>query len=104
MAPVPLSQEIRWAPVAVVVGHVVASVLLSGFVGSSLYRSFRALGPAQDTRERRAQRAQLIPLFAGLAALSLGSALYSTFQHTALSYKVWAGQRWDEAPFRSDTW
>lgn len=100
MAPVPLSQEIRWAPVAVVVGHVVASVLLSGFVGSSLYRSFQALGPAQDTRERRAQRAQLIPVFAALAAISLSSALYATFQHTALSYKVWASQRWDEAPFK----
>lgn len=100
MAPVPLGQDIKWAPVAVVAGHVVASVVLSGFVGSSLSRSWRALGPAQDTRERRAQRAQLIPVFAALAAISLGSAVYSTLQHTALSYSVWSSQRGVEVPLR----
>ncbi len=100
MAPVPLDLDIRWQSVAIAVGHVIASIILTGFVGCSLYRSIRGLGPSQDTRKRRAQRAKLIPVFAGLAVISLGSAIYSTLQHLALSFLVWASQRGFEIPAR----
>jgi hypothetical protein len=85
---------------ALVAGHVIAAVILTVGVGRSLYRSKRALGPAQDTRERRHQRATLIPVFAILALLSLGSASYASLQHAVVSYKVWAGERDIAVPLR----
>lgn len=100
MAPVPLEQHVNYQSVALVAGHVIAAVFLTVGVGRSLYRSKCALGPSQDTRERRHSRATLIPVFAILALLSLGSASYAALQHAVLSYKVWAGERDIAVPLR----
>lgn len=34
-----------------------------------------------------------MPLFSGLALLSLGTAIYSAYTYTQLSYRVWADAR-----------
>lgn len=81
-------------------GHILAVASLTFEVGRSLYRSYRGLGPAQDTRERIALRSKLIPTFAVLALVSLGYATYASIQHAALSYKSWASVRELDVPTR----
>lgn len=76
------------------------ATFLSFEVGRSLYRSYRALGPTQDTRERLTRRATLLPIFATLAAAGLLSAIYATERYATLSYKVWASQRDVKTPTR----
>lgn len=79
---------------------VVASVVFTVGVGRSLLRSYRGLGPSQDTRERRAHRDKLLPVFSILALVSAVAALYTAIQHAVLSYKVWASLRNVEFPHR----
>ncbi|KAL6869554.1 hypothetical protein ACO1O0_000880 [Amphichorda felina] len=100
MAPVQLEPQISYSSVALLAGHVLAAIILTVGVGRSLYRSYRALGPAQDTRERQAQRSTLIPVFATLALISLGAATYASLQHAILSYKTWATQLDVKLPVR----
>ena len=80
--------------------HALAVFALTVGVTRSLYRSFRALGPAQDTRERRAQRWTLVPVFVLLALLSLSTAGYASVQHAIVSYKTWASERDVQVPAR----
>lgn len=62
-------------------------------VARSLAHSYRSLSPAQDVRLRQGRRRKLVPLFSGLALLSLGTAVYSAYTYTQLSYRVWADAR-----------
>lgn len=88
----------RYDLVGLVFAHDFAALWLTFEVGRSLYRSYCALGPAQDTRERRALRKKLIPAFAILAFVSWASSVSASTQYAALSYKVWASQRNIEIP------
>jgi hypothetical protein len=89
-----------YRPLAVVASHLALSVWLSAAVGRSLYRSRYELRPAQDTRQRSASRSRNLPIFAGLAVLSLASAAYGALQYAALSYRVWASERDVPVPAR----
>lgn len=70
-----------------------AAAYASYTVGRSLYRSHQALGPAHDTRGRKAERSKLTTAFGSLAALGLVFAVTSGLEYLTLSYKVWASQR-----------
>lgn len=100
MAPIPLEPQIDYVAVGLAGGHLLLATFLSFEVGRSLYRSYRALGPTQDTRQRTNRRATLLPVFAALAAASLLSAIYATERYATLSYKVWASQRDIKLPTR----
>ncbi|KAG7125830.1 hypothetical protein HYQ45_012472 [Verticillium longisporum] len=100
MAPVPIEPEIDYLAVAAVGTHATSVAVLTAYVARSLYRSYTSLSPAQGTRERLTRRSILTPLFAGLAALSLALAGYTTSRYATLSYKVWADQRALEIPAR----
>lgn len=69
------------------------AVYASYTVARSLYESHKALGPAQDTRSRKAERTKLTAAFGSLAALGLALAVTSTLEYWTLSYKVWAFER-----------
>ncbi|KAF7559777.1 hypothetical protein G7046_g4381 [Stylonectria norvegica] len=92
MAPVQFEPEFSYGQNAAVVGHLLAATYLTFEVGRSLYRAYRGLGPAQDTRKRLARRHALLPLFSGLALVSFAGALYTAVTYAILSYKVWASQ------------
>lgn len=98
MAPVPLEAHISYASVALLVGHIVTAAGLTLAVARGLRQSQRALGPSQDTRERRDYRRHLVPVFSILALLSLATASSASLQHAILSYKTWAGQRDIQVP------
>lgn len=93
MAPVPLEAQISYASVALLVGHLILAAGLTSAVANGLYQSYRALGPSQDTRERRVYRRHLVPVFALLALLSLATTSSASVQHAILSYRTWASQR-----------
>jgi hypothetical protein len=80
------------------VSHVAAATYASYTVGRSLYRSHKALGPAEHTRHRTAQRAKLTAAFGSLAALGLVFAITSSLDYLTLSYKVWASERGIQVP------
>ncbi|KAK3295877.1 uncharacterized protein B0H64DRAFT_321809 [Chaetomium fimeti] len=80
-------------PLALAVLRVVLAVYSSYTVGGSLYQSHKALGPAQDTRNRKAERIKLTAAFGSLAALGLVFAVTSGLEYLTLSYKVWASER-----------
>jgi hypothetical protein len=84
----------------VAASHLGVSVWLTVAVGRSLYRSNRELRPAQDTRQRSARRSRNLPIFIGLAVLSLASAAYGALQYATLSYKVWVSERDLDGPTR----
>jgi hypothetical protein len=88
----------RSLPLALAVLRVAAATYASYTVGRSLYRSHRALGPAQDTRQRSAERAKLTAAFESLAALGLVFAVTSGLEYLTLSYKVWASERGIQVP------
>lgn len=98
MAPVPLEAQISYASVALLAGHLVLAAGLTSAVANGLYQSYRALGPSQDTRERRVYRRHLVPVFAILALLSLATTSSASVQHAILSYRTWASQRDIEVP------
>ncbi|KUI60755.1 hypothetical protein VP1G_07957 [Cytospora mali] len=96
MAPLPIESEVSKSSLtglAVVVLHVQSVIYFTWAVGKSLTHSYKSLSPSQDVRLRMDRRRKLVPLFAGLALLSLGTALYSAVKYTALSYHVWADER-----------
>ncbi|KAK8050013.1 hypothetical protein PG994_011743 [Apiospora phragmitis] len=71
MAPVPNLYPPSYAPLGVVVAHLSLVVYLTYAVGTSLYTSYKSLSPSQRTRQRLSRRAQLAPVFVGLAATAL---------------------------------
>ncbi|KPM40637.1 hypothetical protein AK830_g5905 [Neonectria ditissima] len=98
MAPVQLEPETRYGPVAAVAGHLVVAVYLMVQASRSLHKAYRGLGPSQDTRGRVAWRNKLLPVFAGLASISLLRQVYGLSAYAVLSYKVWASGRGVELP------
>jgi hypothetical protein len=89
---------IRLMPLALAGSRLAATAYASYTVGRSLYQSHKALGPAQDTRHRQAERTKLTIAFASLAALGLVFAVTSSWDYLSLSYKVWASERGIEVP------
>lgn len=73
--------------------HASSAVYFTLSVARSLVHSYKSLSPAQDVRLRQDRRRKLVPLFSGLALLSLGTAIYSAYTYTQLSYRVWADAR-----------
>ncbi|KAJ4304329.1 hypothetical protein N0V88_001942 [Collariella sp. IMI 366227] len=72
----------------------------------SLYRSHKALGPAQHTRHRKSERTKLSVAFGSFAALGLALAISSGLEYLTLSYKVWASERgvsYPESLFENST-
>lgn len=100
MAPVQLEPEFSYAPAVKAGCHVLGAAYLTFEVGRSLYRAQRGRAPAQDTRRRSARRNALLPIFAGLASLSLLRAVNTAVQYGTLSYKVWASQHDVQVPAR----
>ncbi|KAK4169485.1 hypothetical protein QBC43DRAFT_199403 [Cladorrhinum sp. PSN259] len=98
MAPVPNEEELRLAPLALATSHVAAAAYLTYKVGRSLWKSHKALSPAQDTRHRVAQRSKLTTTFASLAALGLVFAVTSGYEYLKISYRAWAYDRGIEVP------
>ncbi|KAB5558106.1 hypothetical protein GE09DRAFT_100620 [Coniochaeta sp. 2T2.1] len=92
MAPVTIQHEVSYVPTFVALSHVAAAVYLTYTVGRGLYQSFKALPPAQDTRQRIHRRRILAPIFGGLALLALASDAYHKLGYLTLSYKVWADE------------
>ncbi|KAH9884615.1 hypothetical protein F4778DRAFT_557354 [Xylariomycetidae sp. FL2044] len=90
MAPVPLKHPVRYTPLAVTGTQLALIVYLTYAVGASLYTSYKALGPAQDTRSRLAQRKKLAPAFLAIAVVAFSVATYTTIASAVLSYKTWA--------------
>ncbi|KAI0481206.1 hypothetical protein GGR56DRAFT_629338 [Xylariaceae sp. FL0804] len=90
MAPVPFQHQVRYAPLALVATHITSVIYLTYAVGSSLYTSYKSLGPAQDTRSRLAQRKRLAPIFVGLAIAAISLSAYSAATVAKLSYNTWA--------------
>lgn len=72
--------------------HVGAAVYLTYTVSRGLYQSYKALPPAQDTRQRIHKRRILAPIFGGLALLALATDVYYKLGYLTLSYKVWADE------------
>jgi hypothetical protein len=108
MAPVPLESDFSYWAVATAAGHLATSVLLTARIIKSLSRARRAISPAQDTRERTAQRSRNVSIFTTLAAASLGWTIWGVLRYATLSYKVWDHERVG-APTRfygakEDTW
>ncbi|KAK4039677.1 hypothetical protein C8A01DRAFT_36300 [Parachaetomium inaequale] len=93
MAPVEVEHEPRSLPLVSAGARIAAAAYASCTVGQSLYRSHQALGPAQDTRGRKAERTKLTTAFGSLAALGLVFAVASNLEYLTLSYKVWASER-----------
>ncbi|KAH6636485.1 hypothetical protein F5144DRAFT_567658 [Chaetomium tenue] len=93
MAPVEVEREPRTLPIALAGLQVAATVYACYTVTRSLYQSHKALGPAQDTRNRKAERIKLTVAFGSLAALGLAFAVASGLEYLTLSYKVWACER-----------
>ncbi|KAK3302216.1 uncharacterized protein B0T15DRAFT_487429 [Chaetomium strumarium] len=93
MAPVDIETQSGYLPLVVAGLRIVSAAYASLTVGRSLYRSHKALGPAQDTRHRTAERSKLTVAFGSLAALGLVFAVTSSLDHLSLSYKVWASER-----------
>ncbi|KAF7545489.1 hypothetical protein G7Z17_g9129 [Cylindrodendrum hubeiense] len=100
MAPVQLEPETRYGPVVAVASHLVVAVYLVVEAGRSLHRAYRGLGPSQDTRGRVTRRNTLLPVFTGLALISLLQAVYGSVSYAVLSYKVWASDSGVELPTR----
>ncbi|KAH7162680.1 hypothetical protein B0J13DRAFT_16564 [Dactylonectria estremocensis] len=98
MAPVQLEPETRYGPAVAVASHIVMAVYLTVEAGRSLHRAFHGLGPSQDTRGRVARRNTLLPIFAGLALISLIRAVHGSTSYAVLSYKVWASDHGVELP------
>lgn len=73
--------------------HASSAIYFTTRVARSLIHSYKSLSPAQDVRLRQGRRRKLVPLFSGLALLSLGTAIYSAYTYTQLSYQVWADAR-----------
>lgn len=79
--------------IALVALHASSAIYFALRVARSLTHSYKSLSPAQDVRLRQDRRRKLVPLFSGLALLSLGTAVYSAYTYTELSYRVWADAR-----------
>ncbi|CAF9931090.1 MAG: hypothetical protein GOMPHAMPRED_005825 [Gomphillus americanus] len=62
------------------------------------YRAYISLPPSQYTRIREHSRKYSVDVFAGLAAVSLGIALYYGYQFLLLSYQIWAYERGEIIP------
>ncbi|KAI0024845.1 hypothetical protein F4780DRAFT_723242 [Xylariomycetidae sp. FL0641] len=92
MAPVPYGHPIRYAPLALAGTQLTLIVYLTYAVAASLYTSYKALGPAQDTRSRLAQRKKIAPAFLALALAAFSTATYSAVASGIVSYKTWAYQ------------
>lgn len=90
--------DLRLIPTLLALSRFAVTVYTSITVGWSLYQSHKALGPAQDTRHRQADRTKLTIAFGGLASLALVSAFSSGWDYLRLSYRVWASERGIEAP------
>ncbi|KAI0194195.1 hypothetical protein F4808DRAFT_453139 [Astrocystis sublimbata] len=90
MAPVPFIHPVKYPPLMLVIGYLVAIPYLTYVVGDSLYTSYKSLGPVSGTRSRMNQRRKHVPVFLGLAAASLLVAAYYSFKSATLSYKTWA--------------
>lgn len=93
-----LTRVHRSLPLVLALLRVATATYASYTVGRSLYRSHKALGPAQDTRQRSAERAKLTTAFGSLAALGLAFAVTSGLEYLTLSYKVWASERGIQVP------
>ncbi|KAI7779395.1 hypothetical protein LA080_000875 [Diaporthe eres] len=93
MAPVPIEPKLSYTGTALVALHASSAVYFIFRVARSLAHSYKSLSPAQDVRLRQGRRRKLVPLFSGLALLSLGTAIYSAYTYTQLSYRVWADAR-----------
>ncbi|EAQ91045.1 hypothetical protein CHGG_02980 [Chaetomium globosum CBS 148.51] len=93
MAPVEVEREPRTLPIALAGLQVAVAVYASYTVARSLYQSHKALGPAQDTWNRKPERIKLTTAFGSLAALGLAFAVASGLEYLTLSYKVWACER-----------
>ncbi|KAH6849788.1 hypothetical protein B0I37DRAFT_96914 [Chaetomium sp. MPI-CAGE-AT-0009] len=93
MAPVEVEREPEVMPLALAVLRVAVAIYASYTVGRSLYQSHKALAPAQDTQNRKAERLKLTTAFGSLAALGLVFAVTSGLKYFTLSYKVWASER-----------
>ncbi|KAK7697382.1 hypothetical protein SLS64_013573 [Diaporthe eres] len=93
MAPVPIEPKLSYTGIALVALHASSAVYFIFRVARSLAHSYKSLSPAQDVRLRQGRRRKLVPLFSGLALLSLGTAIYSAYAYTQLSYRVWADAR-----------
>lgn len=78
-------------------GHVLVTVYLLVTVIRSLRQAYRGLGSSVKT-------SSLLPLFAALALISLGRAVYGAADYGVLSYKVWASSRDVELPVRYVIW
>ncbi|PSR83646.1 hypothetical protein BD289DRAFT_279817 [Coniella lustricola] len=93
MAPVHVDSELKYTGAALVALHFVSVVYFTRRVVTSLYHSSRSLTPSQDVRHRLERRKTLVPIYSGLAVLSLLTACYATSAYAKLSYKLWADER-----------
>jgi hypothetical protein len=84
----------------VAVSHVAAAAYLTYTVSRGLYQSYKALPPAQDTRQRIHRRRILAPILGGLALLALTTDVYYKLRYLTLSYKVWADEHGLAVPER----
>ncbi len=100
MAPVQVEPEVRYIPLAIAASHAVAVAYLTSIIAVGLYRSYRELGPSQETRLRILWRAKLLPAFGGLAVVSFLAASYSSLTYATVSYQTWADERGIEVPNR----
>ncbi|AEO57791.1 hypothetical protein MYCTH_2304416 [Thermothelomyces thermophilus ATCC 42464] len=98
MAPVEVEHHASPIPLFLAAFRIAAAAYVSYTVWRSLYRSHKALGPAQDTRTRTAERSKLTVVFGSLAALGLVFAVTSSLEYLTLSYKVWASERGVDVP------
>ena len=62
------------------------------------YRAFISLPPSQSTRSRQHSRNSHTEIFAGLAAICLGVAIYYGYQFLLLSYQIWAYEHGEVVP------
>ena len=87
------ADNVRYAPLIVVISHITAVFGLTCSICVGLYRSHTALRPSQDTRLRISKRRKATLIFAALAVVSLATSIYHATNYVVLSYNVWAGER-----------
>ncbi|KAL2201213.1 hypothetical protein P885DRAFT_65495 [Corynascus similis CBS 632.67] len=100
MALVEVENHPSYTPLLFAVSRIAAATYASSTVGQSLYRSNKALSPAQDTRHQTVKRNKLTAAFGGLAVVGLVLSVTSSVEYLTLSYKVWASERGIEVPNR----
>ncbi|KAH8890803.1 hypothetical protein GQ53DRAFT_782113 [Thozetella sp. PMI_491] len=98
MAPVPVEAEISYPSLIAIASHFTAAAYATITICTGLRRSYRELGPSQDTRLRILWRSKLSPAFGSLAILSLLLTCYSSLRYATISYQTWADERGFDIP------